>query len=280
MNNKQIIFLLSFILLLHLTSCEQNNKVDKNSKDSIETTSEFQGRSSSQQISNIRSGDSIRKITDSSEFPYYNILYNCETIDKSFSSWESSSKKLAKDFLKYVTNGVVTDKFYDDFGLNHEDINKPSNKAVRELVKSLIEVSKKSPKTLQKLLLEKSQNSNQSASDLIIYVVAQSEISEYPSVHKAIGFEEIELLNQVDNPIYRLLAAKTIPLLETNKGKLINYLSSYTQETDELIITSVIDTLVNINSLQSMEIVREIIEENEDISYSLKQYAKSMIEKK
>lgn len=205
-------------------------------------------------------------------------LAHSKKFDESAEAWDGTSTSLATQFSDFTRNGNPTDEFYEEFGLVGNGFKSQPQLEVEILVRTMNGLNYGRPDLLQQLLATKAQDASQGPSDLVVYASAQELVTEYQSVFRQIGYEKIRGLQESQNPIYRLLAAKLMPVLERDPHSLAEFYRPYVAEKDETILLAAIDGLTTSGTPEALVILREIASNNRDKSSQVVEFAERALE--
>ncbi len=191
-------------------------------------------------------------------------LLHSQRLDESAKKWNGASANLASRFTQLAPSGNPKDEFFEDFGLAGRESNKRPRVEVIVLVRTVGSLSASRPDLLQALLAKKSTDADQNESDLVVYASALESVMENSGGFRRTGYGGIASLRTSENPIYRLLAAKLMPILELNVHSLAEFYQPYVAEKDETILLAAVDGLTTSGTPKAIEMLRTIASNNRD----------------
>lgn len=185
-------------------------------------------------------------------------MLHSNKLDESVSGFGGSSACLATRFNEFVPSGNPNQKFFEKFNLAGRESNEAPRFEVELLVRTVGSLSASRPELLQALLVKKSRSPYQQESDLVVYVSALEAVMENADVFRRTGYEGITSLQKSENPIYRLLATKLMPVLELNLDALADFYQPYVAENDETILLAAVDGLTTSGTQKALQTIQRI----------------------
>lgn len=287
MNKKSCIYIAAAIAgMAALFSCKPNNQVTgpvsglsesepidgpgtrkpRPAVSLIETVAELK-----HELDAIAQGKDKSRVLDS-------VLMQAERLDEASEKWDGTSTRLAKQFTFFCPGGNPNDEFFKKFGLaGHGSERKPTVE-VEMLVRAIGTLASTRPELLQELLVRKSREAKQGESDLVVYATALESVTEYSGHFRRSGYDGVASLRESQNPIYRLLAAKLMPVLEHDSNALAEHYRPYLAEKDETILLAAISGLITAGNSKALEILREIAATNYEDTPNVNAAAKRAVE--
>ena len=270
--NRQFFVQLSLTLagVLLICSCRPANDLQQSIQGNSEPGSEHARPDRQQQQSNekIRMLDELKaeldrvaQGEDSSRVLESALLY-AESLDDSVDEWNGTSAFLANRFNDLVRLGNPKDEFFERFGLAGHVSEQEPKIEVEMLVRTVGSLSANRPDLLQELLSRMATDASQSESDLVVYASAVEYVMEYSGNFRNAGYSGIVSLRDSENPIYRLLAAKLMPVLELDLDLLADFYNPYATENDEMILIAAIDGLTTSGAPLAIATLGEIASNN------------------
>lgn len=205
-------------------------------------------------------------------------LLHAKKLDESVDKWNGSSASLASQFRDFAPSGNPTDEFFEKFGLAGRESDQEPRIEVEVLVRAVGSLASSRPDLLQELLVKNSTDATQTESDLVVYASALESVMENSGLFRRIGYDGIVSLRESENPVYRLLAAKLMPVLEVDLRLLADFYQSYATEKDETILLAAVDGLTTSGTLEALRILREIASRNRGDSSQVTASAKRALE--
>lgn len=205
------------------------------------------------------------------------LLYS-ERLDESAEKWNGSPASLANRFNDLAPSGNPSDEFFEKFGLAGRESKEEPRFEVEALVRVVGSLASSRPDLLQELLVKKSTDAPQNESDVVVYASALESVMEYSGIFRQTGYDGIVSLRESENPIYRLLAAKLMPMLELDLHSLAEFYQPYATEKDETILLAAVDGLTTSGTPKALVILREIASNNRDKSSQVVESAERALE--
>jgi len=206
------------------------------------------------------------------------VLMHSKSWDNSVEKWDGTSVSLATRFSEFFPNGNPNSEFFEKFGLAERDSGQKPRVEVEVIVRTIGSLALNRPDLLQELLVRKSMEATQAESDLVVFAATLDSVMENSAVFRRTGYNGITSLRVSENPIYRLLAAKLMPVLELDLRSLAEFYRPYVAENDETILLIAIDGLATSGTSEALEILRKIIAKNRDESSKVTDSAKRALE--
>jgi len=206
------------------------------------------------------------------------VLTHSRRLDDSAEEWDGTSASLASRFSDLSPSGNPSDEFFDKFGLAGHASNQKPTVEVEVLVRSIGALASTRPDLLQELLVRKSNDATQAESDLVVYAASLESVMEYSGLFRRIGYDGIASLRESENPVYRLLAAKLMPVLEQDLHSLAEFYRPYVAEEDETILLAAVDGLTTAGTSKAVEMLQEIAATERKDSSNVTASAKRAVE--
>jgi hypothetical protein len=205
-------------------------------------------------------------------------LQYSEGLDESVEDWNGSVATLAIRFNDLAPGGNPSDNFFEKFGLAGHDSEQEPQVEVEMLVRTIRSLASSRPDLLQELLVRKSRDATQAESDLVVYAISLESVMENSGLFRRTGYSGIVSLRESENPVYRLLAAKLMPMLELDLRSLAEFYRPSVAEKDETILLAVIDGLTTSGTSEALEMLQEIAATNREGSSNVAVSAKRALE--
>lgn len=221
--------------------------------------------------------DAIAQGKDKSRV-FESVLIQAERLDDASQRWDGTSTSLAKQFTFFCPGGNPNEEFFKKFGLvGHGSERKPTVE-VEMLVRAIGTLASTRPELLQELLVRKSRDAKQGESDLVVYATALESVTEYSGRFRRSGYDGVKSLRESENPIYRLLAAKLMPVLEHDLDALAELYRPYLAEKDETILLAAISGLTTAGTSRALEMLRDIAATDHEDAPNVNAAAKRAVE--
>jgi hypothetical protein len=199
-------------------------------------------------------------------------------LDETGQGWGGTSTKLSLQFSELAPNGNPNAQFFEEFGLAGHDSNQKPSLEVEALVRTIKTLSSNRPDLLQELLEREAKETVQARSDIVIYAASLESVMEYSGGFRRGGYDGISSLRGSTNPVYRLLAAKLMPMLETDLSLLSEFYRPYLAEQDETLLLSAVDGLTTAGTSDALGMLQEMAATKRDISSNLAEATKRAVE--
>lgn len=236
------------------------------SEETIESVSDLKA-----ELDEVAQGKNKSRVIEST-------LMHSKRLDESVEKWDGTSASLATQFGDFSPSGNPSDEFFEKFGLAGHDSGQEPRVEVEVLVRTIGSLASSRPDLLQELLVRKSRDATQAESDLVVYAAALESVMENSGVFRRIGYDGIALLRESENPVYRLLAAKLMPMLELDLRSLAEFYRPFVTEKDETILLAAIGGLTTSGTPEALEMLREIAATNREDSSNVADSAKRALE--
>lgn len=287
--NKKFCFHLMLTLagVFMFFSCKPPGKPQQDAQDQSKSGAEEQTRPSQaksfsdgmiESVADLKAElDEVAQGKDESKLLESALLYS-ERLDESAGQWNGSPARLASRFNDLAPSGNPSDEFFEKFGLAGRESKQEPRFEVEALVRVVGSLASSRPDLLQELLVKKSTGAPQNESDVVVYASALESVMEYSGIFRQTGYDGIVSLRDSENPIYRLLAARLMPMLELDLHSLAEFYQPYVAEKDETILLAAIDGLTTSGVPRALETLREIASNNRGKSSQVAESAERALE--